>query len=430
MITLKDFNVKRETTKLSNGCNVTLFKRSKSPVYMIFSIILGSRYDPIGKEGLAHFFEHMLVSGTKKFPSKDLLAGYLEDLGGSVGASTDVDVLKIKISLGDPKDIEAGVSLLSEILFNSLFDEKTIENERKAIFRELESDKANPVKTIYEVKRRLLYQDTDVGRSTLGSTESINNISRTDLLDLFNNKITASLSGITVSGDIDIEKLKSLLEKYLPLKKGTTQFFEDSLPVIRNKVIDYEYFNNDSMETLFGFRTENILHEDDRPLDVLVGILTGGRTGTLKKKLRYEKGLVYSVGSHHESTVNFGSTYIKCPVSKDKLQEVLDTICMELGRISEKGPTSEELTLVKNRMLKSINIHMQTSEDWTWFHYYHNLFFPQRFWTLEDYLSSYENVTIDNIKNVARKYFTKDNWYLAFTGPVDESLIQNIRVSL
>lgn len=430
MITLKDFNVTRETTTLSNGCNVTLFKRPKSPVYMMFSIILGSRFDPVGKEGLAHFFEHMLVSGTKKFPTKDSLAGYIEDLGGSVGASTGVDVLSIRLSLGDPKDIEAGVSLLSEILSNSIFDDKTIENERSAILRELESAKANPTKTMYEIKRRLLYQGTEVGRSTLGSVETINNINKSDLLDYFNNKITASLSDVTVSGDLDIKKLKSLFEKYLPLQKGTKFLFEENLPKIRDKVADYEYFNNDSMKTLMGFRTENIFHEDSISLDVLSNILTGGRTGSLKKKLRYEKGLVYSVNSHHESSFNFGSIHIDCPISKDKLQEVLDTICLELRRISEKGPTPEELQLVKNRVLKSINIRMQTSENWVWFHYYQNMFFSEKVWTLEDYLSSFDSITIENVRKVAEKYFTKDNWYLAFAGPVDESLIQGISVSL
>jgi predicted Zn-dependent peptidase len=397
---------------------------------MMFSLILGSRFDPVGKEGLAHFFEHMLVAGTKKFPTKDLLAGYIEDLGGSIGAQTGIDDLKIRLSLGDPKDLESGLYLLSEILFNSLFDDKTIENERKAILRELESYNANPAKTIYEVKRRLLYQGTEVGRTTLGSIESINNINKSDLLDYFNNKITASLSDITISGDLDIDKIKPLFEKYLPLNKGIKPLFEDKLPIIRNKLTDYEYFDNESMETLLGFRTENIFHKDDRPLDVLVGILTGGRTGSLIKKLRYEKGLVYSVRSRNESSFNFGSIYINCPISKDKLQEVLDTICLELRRLSEKGPTPEELQLVKNRLLKSINIRMQTSEDWVWFHYYQNLFFPKDIWTIEDYLSSYEKVTLDDIKKVAEKYLTKNNWYLAFAGPVDEGFTENIKVSL
>ena len=150
----------------------------------------------------------------------------------------------------------------------------------------------------------------------------------------------------------------------------------------------------------------------------------------MTKKLRYEKGLVYSVSSHHESAVNFGSTYIRCPISKDNLQEVLDTICTELKRISEKGPSQEELQLVKNRFLKSISIRMQTSEDWVWFHYYHNLFYPEKSWVISDYLSSFKNVEVEDVKKVAEKYFTKDNWYLAFAGPVDEGFIENIKVSL
>ena len=73
---------------------------------------------------------------------------------------------------------------------------------------------------------------------------------------------------------------------------------------------------------------------------------------------------------------------------------------------------------------------MQTSEDWAWFHYYQNLFFREDIWTIEDYLSSFEKVTVEDVKKVAEKYFTKDNWYLAFAGPVDDSFIKSIRVSL
>ncbi len=82
MFTLEDFNVKRETFNLSSGTHVVLFNRPKMPVHILVTFIAGSRFDPEGKEGLAHFMEHMLLAGTKTYTTKDIMAGFIEDLGG------------------------------------------------------------------------------------------------------------------------------------------------------------------------------------------------------------------------------------------------------------------------------------------------------------------------------------------------------------
>ena len=105
MLTLQDFNVKRESFDLSSGAHVVLFNRPKMPVHILVTFIAGSRFDPVGKEGLAHFIEHILLAGTTTYPTKDLLAGFIEDLGGSIGASTGADTLNLNVALGDPADL-------------------------------------------------------------------------------------------------------------------------------------------------------------------------------------------------------------------------------------------------------------------------------------------------------------------------------------
>jgi predicted Zn-dependent peptidase len=430
MLTLKDFNVTRESFNLPSDAHVVLFNRPKMPVHILIASIAGSRFDPIGKEGLAHFVEHMLLAGTKTYPTKDLLAGYMENLGGSIGASTGSDQLNIHISLGDPNDTTLAIKLVSDVLLNALFDKTTIEKERGAILRELESEKANPRRMLGEITNSLVYQNTNVGRSILGSAETINSITREDLLGFYKDMTKGSLLTIIVAGDLTKEDLQNILESNLALPKGNRPQLGTELPIYRDKVTDYLFFNNESLETCLSFRTSNIIHEDTKALNILGSILAGGRTGVLTKRLRYERGLVYSVGAGNDASFDGGDFGVSTSIDKNTLQEVLDIICSEIKRMSDKGPTEDELCLVKNRLIKSIRTSMQTSGSWVGGHAYRDLYYPNDIWTIEDYLKNIEYVTVGDVKRVAKKYLTTDNWYLSLTGAVDDDFIQNIKINL
>jgi|GEM_PF-559907 len=431
IISLEDFNVTRHTFDLFCGTHVVIFNRPKMPIYIQLTFMAGPRFDPVGKEGLAHFMEHMLVSGTKSFPTKDMLSGFIEDLGGSINAFVSSDKLDINISLGDVNDLELGIKLLADVLLNSIFDENTIEKERGAILRELEAYKSSPRNMlIMEMTKPLVYQNTTVGRSLLGSKESINNITREDLINFYHKFIKGSLSTLLIAGDIDLTITKSLLEKYLVFERGSKFSFSKELPVYRSKIIDYTHFKNESLETRLSFRTTNIQSEDTPALNVLANILSGGTTGVLKKKLRYERGLIYSIESNNNSFVDGGSFNILTSVHKTNLQEALDIICTELNRIAVKGPLEEELTLVKNRILKSAKVPLQTSKSWVDTHSYRDLFFPEKNWTTVDYLKEVSAVTTSDIQRVASKYLTKDNWYLLLSGAVDDYFIEGIKINL
>lgn len=430
MLTLKDFNVTRDSFNLPSGAHVVLFSRPKMPLHILITFIAGSRFDPIGKEGLAHFAEHMLLAGTKSYPTKDLLAGYMENLGGSIGASTGLDQLNIHISLGDPNDTVLAIKLGSDVLLNSLFDKTTIEKERGAILRELESEKANPRRMLGEITNSLVYQKTNIGRSILGSAETIKSITREDLLGFYKDMIKGSLLTIIAAGDLTKGDFQNILETNLILPKGSRPQLETELPIYRDKVTDYLFFDNESLETCLSFRTSNIIHEDTKALNILGSILAGGRTGVLTKKLRYEKGLVYSVGAGNDASFDCGDFGVSTSIAKNTLQEVLDIICSEIKRISDKGAIEDELCLVKNRLIKSIRTSTQTSGSWVGGHAYRDLYYPNDIWTIEDYLKEVESVSVEDVRRVAKKYITADNWYLSLTGAVDNDFIQNIKINL
>ncbi|MCX6783455.1 MAG: pitrilysin family protein [candidate division WWE3 bacterium] len=430
MFTLKDFSVTRHEAKLTNGTRVVLFERPGTPVAISAAFIAGSRFDPPGKEGLAHFLEHMLLAGTKNFPTKDKLAAYIEDLGGITSASTGHLALRVEVAVGDPIDVPSAIKVLSEEIINPLFNEKAIETERGAILRELASSKESPTKVLSRLAYRLIYQKTVEDHDTLGSEESIKSITKDDILNFYKEHLNASSLAIVVSGGVDLAKLTEILEKELPVASGSRPEFSANLPIFREKITDFSYFKGSNLNVEFDFRTVHHTHPDSRSLSILGSILGGGRTSALAKKLRYEKGLVYGVSARNGGFIDGGDFGISTHASKDNLQEVMDIIVTELKRMKDTGPTAEELQLVKNRLIKSKKMSMQTSGSWVDWHEYRTLYYPDSVWTIEDYFKEVSSVTSEEVREVASKYLTNNNWYLTITGDVDEAFLQSIKISL
>lgn len=430
MFTLKDFNVTRKTAKLSSGAKVVLFEKPNSPISLRVTFLGGAVQDLQKKEGTAHFLEHMLVAGTKSFPTKDKLAAYIEDVGGTMGATTSKEWLNTHTSVGDPKDLPVAVKLLSEELTKPLFDDKSIETERGSIKRELDDKLSRPTGALSEISIRQLFQGTAMSRSVLGSLETINSISKSDLVDYFSKHIVANNATFEVAGGVELSKLVDLLESEIKLPAGKRVDFDKEVPIVREKPITYKKFSGKSLNILIQFRTVNILHRDTRSLAILGSLLAGARSSSLTRLLRYERGLVYGVDAGIYSGADFGSFGIDTAISKDSLPEVLDIILKELGRIKQIGPTEEELNLVKNRLIKHKLLSLQTSADWVEFHDYRDAFYEDSSWTIEDYFKEVTAVTNEDIKRVANTYLTKDNWYFSATGDLDERELDSLSLEL
>ncbi len=417
-ITIESLGVTRRETILSNGTKLVVFERPGMPVCIRSVFYSGSRFDPTGKDGNAHFNEHILVGGSQQFPTKDKLAGYIEQFGGSLGATTGSEILSINSAVGDPDDIEIAMQIQHEIILAPLFNIKTIETERGAILKELGDKKSNPGNMIWEVQRRLFYQETEVGRSTLGSEETINNITRNDLLQYYNDMILPGRKAIVVSGGVELEKVEQLAETYLTLSESGQNRLNSELPIIRSNEISIEHYTGlEQAHLIFGFRTVPFNHPHSAILTLISEVLGGGRASSLNKILRLERGLVYGVNAFNLEISDAGSWMVKTSTSKDNIQEVINLIVNELNRILNEGLTPEEILFAQNKIIKSKRIQLQTSGQWIdWNAQEELLRNPSD--AIQDYTSAIINVTPEMTRDVAQKYFGPNKWYLGMCGDV------------
>ncbi len=417
---LSELGVKREEFKLSNGMPCVVFERQGMPVHVRLAFKAGSRYDTPGKEGLAHYLEHMVVAGTKKYPTKSDLATYIEQYGGGFGASTPKETIQIRAAVGDPEDLEIAFDVLGQMMTESLFEPRAVENERQSVLGEIGEWEGNPGRKMWDIRYRLYFQGTSVGRSGVGTVEGVEAVNVDDLKNFLKETLTSDRGIVVVSGGVDAESVKKIAnEKLRNLGRSTKTFDDGEVKVVRTNPVLIVKKDNKQLHLTFGFRTCPKGDPDWTPLDVIGTILGGGRASTLNRILRQEQGLVYSVGTQVQEMSAGGWWSVETTAAKSKLQAVLDATCMELARVYDGKITAEELEFAKNKMIKSARVQMQTSGSWADYHISRNLQVDIG-WTLEDYWREIEEVTLEDLKRVGKKYFARGTWYLGLIGDVTE----------
>lgn len=416
MKSLNKFGVEFHKATLKNGSNVFLFKRKGMPIYLRAAFLAGSRFDTV--PGTAHFLEHMLVAGTKRFPTKNLIADHIHKVGGEFSASTDPNTLRLNVEIPLKEDIQVGIDILTECLTASLFEERTMETERGAILSELKSKKSNPKEYIWDISHTLSMQGTPLAHGNLGSEEEIRSINLNILKEFYLRHINSGRATFIASGDIEIDELIDSLNKIdLPV----TEKFKlgQPLPIIRDEDLNVEpYLGLTQLQVAIIERIVPNTYEELCSIKIINSILAGGRGSRLMTKLRYEKGLVYSVSGNVFYLGDWGAFRIGLSCDRDNLEMTKSIIFTEFEDLNKNNLTQEEFDNTKSKISKGSVRHMQTSNAWVSTHEIDAMYSPDSFKTIEDYIETVNKLSKEQVLEVINKYLNKELFYTAVCGDI------------
>lgn len=417
---LSDLGVTRHKFELSNGIPVVIYERIGLPVYMRAVFDAGSRFDNPGKEGQAHFVEHMIAAGTKQFPTKTQMATRLENLGGIFGASTGKEAISINVGLGNVVDFSVGAEMLGGMLQHSLYQAEVFENERESILAEQGDRDANLKAATYHLGSKLFFQDTDLARRECSG--SIRACTLEELLSFHHDYLSAERCAVVVSGQLKPVQVRSVLEAQLGSLPRGTRLRSSRVTQGGGRRMNVENRANKQIELTYGFVTPPRGHEDNPALEIIAEIIGGGRASSLSRILRHERGLIYSVGVSRLSMVGGGSWTVSTSAAVEKLQQVVNGIAEEFQRVYDGGLTAGELEFAQNKIIKSGPIQMQTVVAWATYHS-HDELYGRDGKTFADHLDAIGKVTIADLARVGQKYFAPGTSYFAAVGDVTEDQI-------
>lgn len=201
-----------EAVTLKNGLRIIFDENGhmRSASVNIY-IGCGSRYEPVGCEGVSHFIEHMLFKGTQKRSCADI-AEQMDEIGGRLNAFTTKEYTCIYTHTLS-YHVETALDIMLDMLLFSAFNENDIRTEKGVICEEISMYEDSPEDVCFDLMCAGIWQKSPLGRPIIGSRTSVNRLSRSDITSFMRRYYTPDNMVVSVSGRFDRESVYSLIEK-------------------------------------------------------------------------------------------------------------------------------------------------------------------------------------------------------------------------
>lgn len=175
---------------------------------------VGSYHDPVDREGLAHFLEHMLFLGTEKFPEPDEYQAFISDNGGSHNAYTSSHHTNYFFDV-DAKKLDLALDRFSQFFVAPLFDATYVDRERNAVHSEYQASLRDDFRRGYDVYRNVINQAHPEAKFSVGSLETLadreNDKVRDDLLSFYKKHYSADKMSLVVLGRQSLAELRVMV---------------------------------------------------------------------------------------------------------------------------------------------------------------------------------------------------------------------------
>lgn len=347
--------------------------------------------------GVSHYIEHMMFKGTESRSAKKI-AEDVDKIGGVFNAFTGKEATCYYIKTLS-SNIYQGAEILLDMLTGSKFDSGEMDKERQVICEEIKMVKDTPDDDVYDTISELVASGNPLGRSILGTPESLAAIDRDKLVSYFSDKYARNSIVVAVAGNFDEERIIGMFEDRLSVlnaekisEKAELKPYRQSFNV---KVRDIE-------QTHICLATPGVSLKDDKyyAFVLMNSIFGGSMSSRLFQNIREERGLAYSVCSMNIFSSYWGFFSIYAGVAGEKVEEAMEAISWELGNLKEKGVTAEELSMAKEQVKSSYIFGLENVNS-RMFSIGKNKLLLDRVYTEQEVLASFDRVTEEDILEAA-----------------------------
>ncbi len=406
-----------ERIELDNGMIVYLLEDHELPIIDIaVRIRTGSIYEPADKVGLADMTGTVMRTGGTVSRTGDELDEILESLAASVEVGIGQDSGSASMSVLK-EDLDTGLSILADVLMNPAFREDKLElakvQHRSAIARR--NDDARSI-TTREFRKLIYGADSPYARTT--EYDTINSITREDLVDFHQKYFRPNNIILGVLGDFDSEellaKIKTIFREWEP---GDILFPEKpEVPETTRTIALVIKEDVNQTNIRMGHKGWLRKNEDYPALVVMSQILGIGFSSRLVKSIRVEKGLAYSVGNNYGAGYDVPGVFlIACGTKSGSTVTAIEAIFEEVERMRTEEVTDEELKLAIDGFMNSSVFDYDTrSEILSRALRYEYYGYPQDF--VEQLMAGIRKVTKADVKRVAERYLQPDKFALIAVG--------------
>ena len=391
---------------LSNGIHVILHQEKSTPIVAVSVLYhVGSKNEKSEVTGFAHFFEHLLFEG-----SQNIERGEYDELveknGGTLNANTSQD-RTFYFEILPSNQLELGLWLESERMLHAKVDIKGIETQRSVVKEEKRQRVDNqPYASFTTEMFKRAFPNHPYNWVPIGSMEHLDAAQESDYVNFYKTFYVPSNATLSIAGDIDIEESKQWIEKYFgSIPKGQAiNLYRDYLSHDETTFETKYGVSKDVFDSLMFFQSK-----DEKAKEI---IKKYSAIPTIVKRTEKDKepinGIIKDVVYDNIQLPGFFMAYAAITnknISLDDIQEEFDSqIALIKNELISENEFQKIRNSIENDIISSNSSIAGIAENLANNHVY---FGGAELINTE--LDNYLAVTKEDIKRVAKTYFTQNN---------------------
>src|SRR5437867_4039415 len=306
-----------------------------------------------------------------------------------------------------------------------LVPEEAIAREKEVQIAAIKQDEEQLTTVARNILRQALFTQHPYALRATGSVDSVQRLTRKDLLEFRDRYVVAKNGVIFVFGDVKAAEVKQLFEQaHAGMKPGTLALTDAHPAAPLNKIETVESRKEKAQGVIMvGYRGADIFSPDRYPLQ-LIDEVSSDLGSRLFVRIREEMGLAYYVGANQMEGLVPGLFAFYLGTDPQKIEPVKTALLDEIHKLATDGLTTEELARAKKKVIGQQEIANQSNDSFGYqcaldeiyglgFNYYKSL------------EHGVEAVSLDDIKRVAAKYFRDQPYVLATVRPPEGSAAAN-----
>ncbi|RLS86004.1 MAG: insulinase family protein [Planctomycetota bacterium] len=365
-----------------------------------FFVRTGSRDETVEESGVSHFLEHMLFKGTKKRDAAQVNKDF-DKIGANYNAFTSEENTVFYASTLPEYHLDA-TEILADILRPSLRS-ADFEMEKKVIIEEIGMYEDNPGWMVFDHARKLFFADHPLGNSVLGTTQSITDLKRDQMLDYFQRRYIASNITLVASGNFEWDKFLKKAEKLTTNWKfgmARRDHIRQTSGSAEFKLLEKKTTTQQNVVMICpGPPAASPL----RYAANLFAMILGDQSGSRLYWSLVDSGLAESADCSFHEYDGAGAFYTSFSCDPKQTHKNLEIVIKQIHELITKGITEEELEQAKSKVLsrivrageKTMNRLQEVGMTWVYL---------RKYKSVDEDMQTYEKVNLRQMQQLIERY--------------------------
>ena len=415
---------------LGNGITIYGIEDHNFPIFSIRGFIeTGNMPEEKENPGVANVMGALLNRGTEQHTFQQLTE-YKEFIPISFSLSAGNGYIRFRGKCLTEK-VDSLLTLGKEMTFHPVFPQEELNKYRKDIITRLKTAGGGAGWKTSRFLFETVYQDHPYGQNPTGTPESLQNISREQLIRLHKKYLRPEQTTITIFGDFNFDEMVKKLDRYFGSWKNESPFVFHQFPEVpktNDKTVKvFTMPGKKQVDIRIGYNWIPKNHVDENGLDLMSYILGGSAlTSRLGEYIRDQQGLAYGIRCDSRLRETGGIWWIGSKTEPANVKQLIRSAFKVMKDMKDNGVSDQELHNAKSYLLRILPMYIETPLDL-------DGLFAEIIRThsplnsFDNYFDDLISIDKEKVNELCRKYIDVDNYVIVVAGDVDETILDEFR---